>query len=365
MTTEAIYQSVLRQIGVKIQTAETRSSNAAGKISTKVGFKALIPFLATGDADVAAEGQAGTGSEFTWEFVGYDLGEAQSIGELLQRAGFNKFIVLENFHYLADQTQLQLAYDLKTFHELGIRFIILGIWQEANLLLFYNADLQDRVTETPVEPWELADFDRLIAKGSKELNIEIATEISNSLKEKAYRNVGLLQEFLRVLCELSGVTETQQKHISIDSEESAECAIKQKLDDQRGQLFKILQTLAGKSRTRRDTNDPLILPYYLVQAILKLPIDQWKNGISKQQLQHFIQSVHYRQDETSPREGDITNLMNQLKNYQKDMSSPFLHYNSEERLLRIVDMRHFFVLANSDRDAMFDEITNPLQIEED
>jgi hypothetical protein len=57
--------------------------------------------------------------------------------------------------------------------------------------------------------------------------------------------------------------------------------------------------------------------------------------------------------------------MNQLKVYQKDMSSPFLHYNSEDRLLRIVDMRHFFVLANADRDAMFDEIPNPLQIEDE
>ena len=58
-------------------------------------------------------------TEFTQEFVAFDFGEAQSLGELLLRTGFNKFVVLENFHYLPVETQQQIAFDLKTFHEIA------------------------------------------------------------------------------------------------------------------------------------------------------------------------------------------------------------------------------------------------------
>jgi hypothetical protein len=296
MDGESVYQSVLRQTGIQIKTIETTSKTIGGKVTAKVGFEASIPLL----GKVAAETGGKTGDEhemgLTWEFIGYDLGEAQSIGELLKKSAFAKFVVLENFHYLTDEAQRQLAYDLKTFHELGIRFVILGIWQDANLLLFYNGDLQDRVTEIPVEPWKDEDFDRIIAEGSRELEITIDGGIRNTLKASAYRNVGLLQELLRVLCEIAGVWETQPNLHAIADMSHAERAISQKLDDQTGQLLKVLQTLAGKSRTRNDTDSPLILPYYLVQAILKLPIDQIRNGISKQQLQTYIQGVHYRRD---------------------------------------------------------------------
>lgn len=35
----------------------------------------------------------------------------------LQEIGFNKLIVLEDFHYLPDETQRDFATDLKAFHE--------------------------------------------------------------------------------------------------------------------------------------------------------------------------------------------------------------------------------------------------------
>ena len=93
-----------------------------------------------------------------------------------------KVVILENFHYLDDEKQKQLSFDLRTFQELGIRFVILGVWREKNRLAQFNGDLLDRMTEVPVEPWSKDDFRRVVTKGSKELNIKI----DDALAEKVY-----------------------------------------------------------------------------------------------------------------------------------------------------------------------------------
>jgi hypothetical protein len=59
---------------------------------------------------------------------------------------------LENFHYLPESVQKCFAFDFRAFQELGVRFIILGVWRERNRLLQFNDDLLDGVQEIPVEP---------------------------------------------------------------------------------------------------------------------------------------------------------------------------------------------------------------------
>jgi hypothetical protein len=76
--------------------------------------------------------------------VPFNLELPQDISELIKRAGISKVIILENFHYLDDDKQRQVAFDLRTFQELQIRFVILGVWREKNRLAQFNGDLLDR-----------------------------------------------------------------------------------------------------------------------------------------------------------------------------------------------------------------------------
>ena len=282
MTTAGIYQSVLRQIGVTIETVETETESVKAGAKASFGFKALIPWLGGADASTELSGEAAKQKAFQSEFIGYDLSDAQSISELLKRAGFEKYIVLENFHYLPLDTQRLLAFDLRTFHEAGIRFIILGVWREANLLLVHNGDLQDRIAEVPVEPWKDDDFSKVIDKGSTELNILFATPIRKKFCGNAYGNVGLLQEFLKISCQISGVEQTKQISFEIADEVVVDETFNRKLLDQRGQLLNILQGISGKSRT--DGQDPLILPYYLTKIILTVPITELTEGVHRRAL---------------------------------------------------------------------------------
>ena len=242
---------------------------------------------------------------------------------------------------------------------MNIRFVILGIWREADLLITYNHDLQDRLIDIPVEPWDEHDFDRLVAKGCRELGIEIGGEIIRLFKLNAYGNVGMLQEFLRTFCKLNDVIQTSNG-IKLDNEECARKTLALRLENQRAQLVKDLQRIAAQSRIRAEEAEPLLLPYYLVQVILDSPVKQLEEGIERKRLLELIRASHHRKDTETVRGSDLAYLLQRLPYYQRDMQPPFVYYDTNGQRLKVVDTRQFFVLANANRDELKEEIPFPL-----
>src|SRR5690606_24692991 len=98
--------------------------------------------------------------------------------------------------YLSIDVQEALAYDLRIFQDHHIVFVVLGIWREANRLAQFNGDLLDRITEVPVEPWETADFDKLISVGESLLNVDFS-EVRDRLIEDSFDSVGVVQEICK------------------------------------------------------------------------------------------------------------------------------------------------------------------------
>jgi hypothetical protein len=359
MTIAGLYQSILRQAGVQLRTAETYSTEASGQFKVTGGFVAKIPLI--GSTEISAEGslEKSAQQELTTEFIAHDHGDAQSVAELLGQIRFEKWIVLENYHYLPEATQKAIAFDLKTFHEVGIRFLILGIWREANLLVTHNGDLQDRLIEIPVEPWLAEDLGHIATLGCQLLNIEIEKSILQVFRDSSFGNVGLFQEFLKTFCLRCGIR-SSGAFARLNDEASLKETIAEKLETQTSSLVKSLQGIAAKSRVRRgELAEPLLLPYYLMLVLLELKVERLQEGIERTQLLELIRAVHRRPDKDTIRMSDVTNLLVKLPSYQVDMHPPLLYYDGNSRRLRIVDGRVYFVLKNADRATLKDEIPIP------
>jgi len=262
-------------------------------------------------------------------------------------------------------TQQQLAIDLKTFHEMSIRFVVLGVWRESNKLFIQNPDLQDRVAEIPVEPWGNYDFDRVIDKGQGHLKIGIPPHARDEFKKNSYGNVGLLQELLKIYCRLNGVSATLDQFRTFDNVDTVPQTLSQKADDQKVRLIHTLESIASKSRAERRTGreEPLTLPYYLVHVLLTAPIEEITDGLTRQHLLEQIRLLHRRDDKTSIRASDVVHLIKRLPALQSDHPSPFL-YESNNRL-KIVDAGLLFALAKCNRQELRDEIVDPLETYDD
>jgi hypothetical protein len=165
-----IYKSILRQIKVEFEEEKTTKTSSEISLNGGIQAKVKIPFITDAEANGKADITKGREREITYKSVAYNLALPQDVCEILQSVNFSKRIILENFHYLDEHSQKEMAFHLRVFEDYNILFIILGIWREKNRLSQFNGDLQDRLIEIPVEPWNKDHFEQVAAIGEKILN---------------------------------------------------------------------------------------------------------------------------------------------------------------------------------------------------
>jgi hypothetical protein len=356
-----IYKSILRQLDIGYIESEINSENKelGGKING--GFKIKVPVL----------GEIGLGSEFseinntislTKEvYFEYNLELAQDVSELFLRNGIDKYIVLENFHYLSQEVQENLAYDLRVFQDHQIIFIILGIWREANRLVQFNGDLLDRISEVPVEPWEKSDFLKVIEKGADLLNVDFS-KIQNEIINCSFDSIGVVQEICKQCCIIAGITETQKKIFTIE-EEHLRAALDLKAKEygvRHHRNFEAFVDISNKI-SAQSGKASLAFPYYFIQLLLTINLDNIENGLSRTTLLDEIRKIHHRPEDV--RSGDLGAFLHNITQHQmnKRINPPFVDYDRGGKILKIIDSSLYFFLRNCDRNEILYDLPNPLE----
>lgn len=279
-------------------------------------------------------------------FVG-DISDISTVCRLLSTARYDKWIVIEEFHYLVETSQRALAFDLKVLFDLGLRVLIVGVWQEDNFLSSFNGDLEERIVEVPVEPWLDRDLQSVLERGADALNCTVDPDIVRDLINSAFGNVGLFQELCKSFFEESGVyTREPSPTVLTDKTRSAE-AKKKKARQYAGAIKRSLRTLAHSS-SRREGQYGLFLPYYLCLLALDKTSNEWRGGIHRTEVQKWIKQHHLTAAEDRIRTSDIGNLMNKLATYQRELQPPLFSYISGDSCLKVVDARLFPVLQFRD-----------------
>jgi len=361
-TVADIYASILRQSGIQMRTAETvaAASETTASVSTKV--KAMIAIFG-GEAAGKLGSKEESARTVEFEEIPFKLELPQDISELIKRAGVQKVIILENFHYLDDEKQRQFAFDLRTFQELQIRFVILGVWREKNRLIQFNGDLLDRLIEVPVEPWAKTDFRRVVEKGCDKLYIEIHPEIVERCIESSFSSIGVFQELLKEVCLVAGVRERGEELIRINDPRCVEEAVRRKAAEYAARHQRALEAIAAGnvSTSAKEGVQPLFLPYYLVRVILEAGYPGLADGMRRATIQESIRKMHHRADDV--RASDMSNLLYNLAALQsnKDISPPIIDYDRNTKMLQVVDSTFYFFLQNANLKEILAELPDPLQ----
>lgn len=354
-----IYRSILRRQKVSVLTEISKESSVGNAVGGGAKFKAMLPIVG-GDISNSESVTSSYSETHTSAPIEFNLEVAQDVAEILLRLP-KKFYVLENFHYLTEDVQHKLAFDLRTFEEMGIRFIILGVWREGNRLSQYNGDLQDRVSEVPVEPWEEGDFRRVVQKGEEKLNIKFSDDVIKNLIEKSHGSIGVLQELLKKLCEVSGVMEKCNNLKLIDNMDDLEAAVKIKIDEYASRHIRSLDAIAAGGRSTRSTEEKvaLYLPYYFVQVMLRRNYRELKDGIERGKLVQLIQFIHPRPENV--RVSDVSGMLTRLSNLQEKAKivPPLFDFDRGTRRVKIIDSTLYFFIDCSDPDEVGNEILHP------
>ena len=359
---EDIYKAILRDAGVLVRTSFTEGSGREIRSGMKAQIQATIAMLGKSSLSGDISDKRSNNITENYEEIEFNLSLPNDVASLIHKAGCKKVVILENFHYLCEDMQRQFAYDLRTFQDLKIKIVILGVWKEANRMSQFNGDLQDRVVEVPVEPWTQDDFISIARKGEQELNIAISDGIINKCIESSFRSVGVYQELLKGTCRISDILNKQSELTVVEDESSVDLTIIEKTEYYSGRHLRNLEAISSgiSSGIQGDRPLPYFMPYYIIIALLELGFDGLNGGVNKDTLMQKIKPVHHRKDDLKG--GQLTSALKKLGELQsvKGINPPVLAYDSNTRMLKVIDSTFYFFMKNASLSDIIEDIVNPL-----
>ena len=169
----SLHTSILKAAGYTGWSRARSGRRRARSRSPAKGSRASRhPLFAKGKAGGEGSAEGKRGKQTTTAPLELDPGDVNDIIAALKQIDFDKFIVLEDFHYLPDDTQRDFAVALKAFHEgSDLSFIVVGVWLDQNRLIQHNGDLTGRVIAVNADAWSADELTAVIEKGEKLLNI--------------------------------------------------------------------------------------------------------------------------------------------------------------------------------------------------
>lgn len=189
---EQLHAAILKQAGYTVVQSTTRNTSGTYKIKASVGLEAKL-FGAVGpEGSITMDGEKQKSSSDDIKEAPLELDpiDVNEIITALINVQFDRWIVLEDFHYLPEQTQKDFAVALKAFHESSkFTFIIVGVWLQEDGMMHFNGDLSARVSTINADIWEHEELAEAVHEGERLLNIKFDAEFIEVLLARVLSEV--------------------------------------------------------------------------------------------------------------------------------------------------------------------------------
>ena len=302
-----LYEMILKKANIDYEVSKSINTKGANKLNIKIKAEGTIPFLAKAGGESSGEFSKESGDTKNYKNFDIDADDPNDIVRVLSEAGFTKYIVIEDFHYLDEDVQTSFAFDLKVFYETSkLVFIIVGVWQESNRLIMYNGDLIGRVTNINVDNWTDADLKKVIDNGEPLLNISFPDEVKQETIKISQDNVGLLQEICFRICEKYNVWTTSEDSIEIGTKGDVVEIAKLISDDQAARYRNFMVKFSeGLSTTELE------MYKWIIFGIINSTTQDLRNGIAPGKLFSIIRPKHPKSSTLQ-----LNNLLSALERVQ-------------------------------------------------
>jgi hypothetical protein len=307
-----------------------------------------IPLFGKASGGTTTGGSRTKSDSAASRFIEFDPSSATDVIRVLQEAGFSKWIVLEDFHYLDPEVQRQFASDLKTFFERSnISFIIVGVWLEANRLVVYNGDLAGRITSIPADTWTDDELRAVIRAGEPLLNIEFSERVVDELVARSQRNVGLLQEACREMCVTRGIFGTSPRRARFDDLAEAGQAYAYVADQLAARYANVISQFSEGLRDQE-----LHMYKWIMHSVISADHAQRQAGLKAPDMYRHINAHHPTRNGRLLANNVTAALKNVAKVQHHAKTQPIVFdYDEADARLRVVDNQFLLYLASTDRDV--------------
>lgn len=344
-----LHTSILKAAGYTVEGTKTESISGQYKVSAKLtgGVKALF---ASGQAEVGGETGQATDTTTTETPLELDASDVNDIIAALDYAKAPKFLVLEDFHYLPEETQRDFAVALKAFHEASAYcFIVVGVWLDENRLIQHNGDLTGRVIAVNADKWTPEELREVVKSGEKLLKVEFDDGFVDSLIENSFDSVWIVQEVCRKACELAGVFQTQGTPVKVNGDALALTRSAVDAHSARYNGF-----LVNFSVGFRDTQ--LKMYRWILFAVVMTSVEKLEKGMALAEIGALINSRH---PDAPLNPASITQALQSVSSLQVSqlqIKPIILDYDQTFRRLNIVDRSFLIWLQHQTQEDLLESI---------
>lgn len=357
-TPESLLREALGRLGVQAELKRTTTQEFEGNLDF-TGAAELGKLLGKAKAEASASGGMSRATEIEHEPIGRSPADLSWVSKTIAVSG--KRLVLEDFHYLTESVQRDLAFLLKAMGEYGLFVIVVGVWPKDHLLTYYNGDLEGRVEDIHLK-WKDAELKRVIAQGADALRITIPEPLMDTMVAEASGSVGLVQRLAEQLCRAEGLNDSGsflsgRAHIGTGTGwEQAKRAVAQQMEGR-------FETFADNFvRGMRRLPEGLEVYKFLLQAATDATDEELTEGIDSAALLARI-AAH---GGGAIRLSDLTQALERIDRLQVkiEVRPPVLSYSRASRKLFLADRAFLFFRRNGNPHwpwmAGEPEITNDL-----
>ncbi len=341
-----LHAAILKQAGYELVQSEKKTVGGKAKVIAKLaGF---IPI------QIGVEAEGKLDKEVTKEPLELDIGDANDVVLALKSIDFKRYIILEDFHYLKRETQIDFAIALKAYHEISkLSFVIIGVWLEENRLIYLNGDLTGRISSINADVWPPDELLKVIKAGEELLNITIDDRARTSIVKESYGNIYILQEACYRLCEESRVDQTQDRNITIGTNTDVTAIVRNIVNEQSGRYKSFISHFAEGFR-----NTEFQMYRWILHTVITADIRHLEKGFGHVEIIRSISKDHPKK--VSLNTGNISQALQYCATLQvaKGIMPIILDYDTSNQILSIVDKGFVVWLQNQDKKQLLSQLTS-------
>ncbi|MEU7639866.1 hypothetical protein AB0C11_27875 [Streptomyces sp. NPDC039016] len=324
MSADDIYREALGQLGIRLEISSTSHKSVTGKAeaSGEVGIHLIAKAMTKFGMERTR------GKQSTTKPIAADVQSLNFVVELLR--GSERPLVIEDFHYLSITERKRLAHDMKAMWDINFPIVIVGVWNQQNMLFYLNDELTGRVHEIPVT-WNHDDLDRIFQQGGAVLNVEFTQALRDHAIEICYGSAGILQMLILRTLEKVGVEHAQSSRRVISNVN----ALNESTLFYAEQLHPRYQEFARRvSRGIRERCNSTAIYAHAMAAILSATDEELSRGVN---LSHIFSVAHGRESRITRQ--NLKSALARIESLQVDEEGKglVLAYNTATADVTVVD----------------------------
>ncbi|WP_318490568.1 hypothetical protein [Photobacterium leiognathi] len=322
-----LHVAILKEAGYTVTTSESKTIKGKSKIRLKFELPFVKGPSVTGDIGYEQAKQVNK------QNLELDPGDVNDVIRALSEINFERYIVVEDFHYLPEDTQIDFSIALKAFHEASkLCFIIVGVWLEEDRLTVHNGDLTGRVTSINADLWKEEDLDELFTISESLLNISFAEQFMLDVKKYCNGSIFLVQRLCHESCKAKDITKTQSETTLVGDDFDVQAKIRELLESQNSRYLRFLTDFsAGFDQTKLD------LYKWILFVLIETETQVLEKGLPAAAIRRIIENKHPKRSELSHKKL-LQALRKSVDLQVKSRIQPIVfEYDSNTTRIKIVD----------------------------